>query len=253
MMNPTEMLPSLEAIRVLIIDDDQDEADALLQFFERSGFRAAHGATGGEGLALAQSFAPDVVLLDLVLPDADGIGLIGMLGQQGERGVIIVSGRADETDRVAGLEVGADDYICKPVRPRELLARTRAVSRRVKQEPGAKPESAPEMVHVGTVRVDLQTRTAHRVGGRAITLTSAEFDALATLIAANGQTVSRDRLSEAALHHPWRPEDRGVDQLMFGLRQKIGETGGKPWLHCVRGVGYILTTGTDETAAALSS
>lgn len=233
------------APRVLVIEDDEEVGQALVGALDRSGIRTAWAMTGAEGLALKRTFLPDVVLVDLNLPDTDGIGLVTFLAQQGECGVIIVSGLADEADRIVGLEIGADDYVSKPPHLRELLARIRAVHRRVRLRTAAKADPAPRsIVHLGKIRIDLNGRSVQAASGERITLTAAEFAALETLLAANGEAVSRDRLSEAALRRPWRAEDRSVDQLIFNLRQKLAGGDEQRLIHSIRGAGYMLSATT---------
>ena len=218
---------------------------------DRAGMRTAWATTGAEGLSLKRSFLPDVVLVDLNLPDTDGIGLVTFLAQQGECGVIIVSGLADEADRIVGLEIGADDYVAKPPHLRELLARIRAVYRRVKMRNAAKAEVAPRaIVQLGKLKVDLANRLVQTASGERITLTAAEFTALETMLSANGEAVSRDRLSEAALRRPWRAEDRSVDQLIFNLRQKLAGADDQRLIHSIRGAGYMLSAGNVVGALA---
>ncbi len=245
MMEFDGALTTVSAPKVLIIEDDEAVGQALVGALERSGMKTAWATTGAEGLALKRSFSPDVVLVDLNLPDTDGIGLVTFLAQQGECGVIIVSGLADEADRIVGLEIGADDYVSKPPHLRELLARIRAVHRRVKMRTAAKAEAGPRsIVQLGKIKIDLTGRTVQAANGERITLTAAEFTALETMLAANGEAVSRDRLSEAALRRPWRAEDRSVDQLIFNLRQKLAGADDQRLIHSIRGAGYMLSAST---------
>ena len=228
--------------RVLLIEDDEAVAQAMVRSIERSGMSVMCAGTGAKGMALKTSFNPDVVLVDLELPDTNGVDLIGFFAETKSCGVIVVSGMGEEADRIVGLELGADDYIVKPPRMREMIARIRAVHRRVnrREEVKLSPRSR-ELFSVGPIRVNVVTRAVTAEDGRRIALTSAEFTLLEVLAAANGQAVSRDTLSEAALRRPWRPEDRSVDQLVFSLRQKLppDETGGA-LIHSIRGAGYLL-------------
>ena len=183
-----------------------------------------------------------MVLVDLELPDTNGVSLIGWLSQERDCGIIVVSGRSEETERVVGLELGADDYIAKPVQLREMVARIRAVHRRIQARPPPCPPRAPgSMQRVGAFRVDLQRRLVLDVADRPVALTAAEFAALQSLLAAEGVAVSRERLSEAALRRPWRPEDRSIDQLIFSLRRKLADDDrGQRLIQSVRGAGYVL-------------
>ena len=228
--------------RVLLIEDDEAVARAFVRGFERAGMQVAWAASGATGMALKASFRPDIVLVDLTLPDISGVTLIGRLAEQRDCGVIVVSGMGDESDRIVGLELGADDYIAKPPAMREMIARIRAVHRRVNTRQEAKAATqAAVVLTVGPIRINVQHRTVHTADGRRLNLTSAEFTALETLAAAAGQPVSRDRLSEAALRRAWRAEDRSVDQLVFNLRQKLPpDEGGGMLIQSIRGSGYWL-------------
>jgi DNA-binding response OmpR family regulator len=228
--------------RVLLIEDDEAVAQAMVRGIERSGMSVVCAPTGARGMALRATFKPDVVLVDLELPDTNGVDLISWFAEQQTCGVIVVSGMGEEADRIVGLELGADDYIVKPPRMREMIARIRAVHRRVNKREETKLSPKPrETLVVGPIRINLLHRTVTSDDGKRLQLTSAEFTLLEVLAAANGQAVSRDALSEAALRRPWRPEDRSVDQLVFSLRQKLPpDEGGGPLIHSIRGAGYLL-------------
>ena len=178
------------------------------------------------------------LLVDLGLPDVDGGGLIPLLTP--DCGVIVVSGRGEEVERVVGLEKGADDYITKPVAMREMLARIRAVHRR-RARPAA-PTSEPVRVTLGAVRVDLRRRLVTGRDNSPIHLTAAEFVALEALIMAAPQPVSRDRLCKLALRRQFHAEDRGVDQLVLNLRRKLfDDDSAHSVIVSVRGAGYAIT------------
>ncbi|KAA5611274.1 response regulator transcription factor [Rhodovastum atsumiense] len=238
-----EPSPPLLMPRVLLIEDNAAVAETIRRFLERSGMRTAWAPTGARGMELKKSFSPDVVLVDLELPDTNGVSLIGWLSQEQDCGIIVVSGRAEETERVVGLELGADDYIAKPVQMREMVARIRAVHRRTHGR-GPARAARPSSVHqVGPFRIDLQRRSVTDAEDRPVVLTGAEFAALQTLVEAIGEPVSRERLSEAALRRPWRPEDRSIDQLIFSLRRKLADDDrGQRLIQSVRGAGYVLVS-----------
>ena len=232
----------LSSPRVLLIEDDEAVAQAMVRGIERSGMSVACAGTGARGMALKASFRPDIVLVDLELPDTNGVDLIAWFAEQKSCGVIVVSGMGEEADRIVGLELGADDYIVKPPRMREMIARIRAVHRRVNRKEEAKlsPRTRESFV-VGPIRINVLLRTVTTLDGKRLQLTSAEFTLLEVLATAGGQAVSRDALSEAALRRPWRPEDRSVDQLVFSLRQKLpNDEGGAALIHSIRGAGYLL-------------
>jgi two-component system OmpR family response regulator len=244
---PGDAFSPLPNPRVLLIEDNPDVAATFQKFIERAGMRTAWADTGARAIELKQSFMPDVVLVDLELPDTSGVELIGWLTRLHDCGIIIVSGRDEEAERVVGLELGADDYVAKPPQLRELVARIRAVHRRSHLRSAARrpppvasvPEAAP--VQVGPWRVDPPRRTVTDAAGRPLPITAAEFTALLELLLARGEPVSRERLSEVALRRPWRAEDRSIDQLIFTLRRKLGdgEEGGRI-IQTVRGAGYVL-------------
>ena len=237
----------LSSPRVLLIEDDEAVAQAMVRGIERSGMSVVCATTGARGMALKSTFKPDIVLVDLELPDTNGVDLIAWFAEQKSCGVIVVSGMGEEADRIVGLELGADDYIVKPPRMREMIARIRAVHRRVNRKEEAKlSPRARETFVVGPIRINVLLRTVTTADGARLQLTSAEFTLLEVLATANGQAVSRDTLSEAALRRPWRPEDRSVDQLVFSLRQKLpADEGGSPLIHSIRGAGYLLRAPDD--------
>ena len=236
--------PQQHGARILVIEDDGVVARAFVRGIERAGMQAAWASTGALGLALKGKFRPHVVLVDLTLPDMSGLTLLSQFVEQRDCGVVVVSGSGEEADRVVGLELGADDYIAKPMSMREMVARIRAVHRRVslpKLPDRQKAAPVAQVLKVGSIYINLPRRTVHDLYGRRLALTPAEFAALEVLARAAGATVSRDALSEAALRRPWRADDRSVDQLVFNLRQKLppDEDGGM-LIQSVRGLGYWL-------------
>ncbi len=238
--------------RVLVIEDDEAVARAFVRGIERAAMPAAWAGTGALGMALKDSFRPQVVLVDLTLPDMSGLALISRFVGQRDCGVVVVSGSGEEADRIVGLELGADDYIVKPMSMSEMVARIRAVHRRVNlPEPFNQQETsvpAPGL-EIGPICIDVARRMAHTRDGRRLALTSAEFTALELLARAGGATVSRDALSEAALRRPWRAEDRSVDQLVFNLRHKLPpDEDGSMLIQSVRGAGYWLRAAVEVEA-----
>jgi len=256
-MMPIDPPAPLPNPRVLLIEDNPAVAETLQKFIERSGMRTAWAQTGAKAMELKRTFMPDVVLVDLELPDTNGVHLIGWLSNMQDCGIIVVSGRSEEAERIVGLELGADDYIAKPPQLRERVARIRAVHRRSHLRAAARGDAraaaaAPVMhpVQVGPWRIDLQRRAVSDAESRPLAVTAAEFAALQELVLAGGQPVSRERLSETALRRPWRPEDRSIDQLIFSLRRKLGDgEGGARMIQSVRGAGYILIV--DQAASAV--
>jgi DNA-binding response OmpR family regulator len=240
----------IAAPRVLVIEDEDEIGNALVRVMQRAGMQTAWARTGAEAFSLNAEFKPEVVLVDLNLPDTNGVALVSWLAKQGTCGVIVVSGAGEEADRIVGLELGADDYISKPPHLRELLARIRAVHRRVQARSTEAPmEHASHAVSIGSFLIDVAHRSVHSNTGERISLTGAEFSALEALLQANGQPVSRDELCRSALHRPWRPEDRSVDQLIFNLRQKLPGEGDR-LIQSIRGAGYLLAAVRAERPAA---
>ena len=209
--------------------------------------RTSWACNGAEAVRLKNSFRPDIVLVDLELPDVNGVSLISWLAAQQDCGILIVSGRGDEVERVVGIELGADDYITKPVPMRELVARIRAVHRRAarpaRREPSPEP---PASVSLGSVRVDTSRRlvlsqNATTGAEEPIHLTTAEYTALEAMIESAPQPVSRETLCRLALRRPLQAEDRGVDQLILNLRRKLfDEDTAYSVIVSVRGAGYAV-------------
>ncbi len=246
-----ELLPDPS---VMLIEDDQDVGQMMRRFIERSGMKVVWAQTGADAVRLKESFRPDVVLVDLELPDISGSQLITWLAGQRDCGIIVVSGRGDEeVERVVGIEMGADDFVTKPVPMRELVARIRAVHRRSARvsAPPPAPEATTGLVAIGSVRVDLKRRVVSLVaepGGaeEPIHLTAAEFTALEALIAAAPQPVTRETLCRQALRRPFHAEDRGVDQLILNLRRKLfDDDSAHSVIKSVRGAGYAIATDKD--------
>jgi DNA-binding response OmpR family regulator len=244
---PVASLALLADPSVMIVEDDQDVAHTIRRFIERIGMKTCWARNGAEALRLKESFHPEIVLVDLELPDVNGVSLISWLASQRDCGIIVVSGRGDEVERVVGIELGADDYITKPVPMRELVARIRAVHRRSQRlAPAVPPQPAAQagVVSLGSVQVDCQRRTALRrapSGDETIHLTTAEFVALEALIEAAPQPVAREKLCRLALRRPFLAEDRGVDQLILNLRRKLfDDDSAHSVIVSVRGAGYAI-------------
>jgi DNA-binding response OmpR family regulator len=234
--------------RILLVEDDAAVAASLRIVFGRSGMVTDWAGTGAAAMALVKSFDPHIVLVDLELPDTSGIEVIRWLTANHACGIIVLTGNPEAAERIVGLELGADDYISKPPVTRELVARVRAVLRRVighrtvhPMGPATAREAPRTTIVIGAVTVDLALRQAVNAEGVTIDLTAAEFAVLEVLANPVGETVFRDRLSEIVLRRPWRPEDRSVDQLIFMLRSKMSPEGeGHRFIQTVRGAGYRL-------------
>lgn len=220
---------------VLVIEDDPNTAALIALYLEREGFKPVTVGDGAAGLALAERLRPVLVILDLMLPKMDGWEVCRSLRRTSEVPVIMLTARGEEVDRVAGLTLGADDYVVKPFSPRELVARVKAVLRRSQ----AIPAESQKMLSHGEVRLDLEKRSLH-VGGRLVALTPHEYTLLSTLMAGRGKTFTRDELLDRL--YP-RGEavviDRVVDVHIGKLRQKIESDPSTPrYILTVRGIGY---------------
>jgi DNA-binding response OmpR family regulator len=222
------------AIRALLIDDDAKLAGLLASYLEPHEVKLRHAPDGARGLAVVAAGGVDIVLLDVMMPGLDGLDVLRRLRAKTALPVIMLTARGDETDRVVGLELGADDYLAKPVYPRELLARIRAVLRRVS------PRQTATRWMVGDLQIDVDARTAH-IGSALVALTALEFDLLAALAERAGRVVSRDDLWEAAGRDDTMVSERTVDVHVSRLRAKLGDDARSPRrLKTVRGAGYLL-------------
>lgn len=218
-------------MRVLVVEDDPAVSGPLVEGLQRHGLTTVHVDRASE--VIAHSHDVDVVLLDLGLPDGDGISVLRELRQVSEVPVIIVTARGHEADRVIGLELGADDYVVKPFSVRELSARVRAVSRRRRVE-------AP--VGTGRVHIDRSRRQVH-IDGAEVDLTAKEFDLLAVLAEEPGRVVPRQELFSRVWDPIWHGTGKTLDVHVSALRRKLGDSS---LIETVRGVGYRLR---DETGS----
>ena len=218
--------------RVLVVDDEKPLAQMVATYLTRAGFDVAAAHTGPDALQAARTREPDVVVLDLGLPGLDGIEVCRRLRAFSECYVLMLTARGDEEDKLAGLEVGADDYITKPFSVRELVARVQAVLRRPRTTI-APPE--PERV-VGDLVIDLTTHEA-RVAETPVALTRTEFDLLVALSARPHQPLSRRQLIDTVWDPAWVGDERIVDVHIGHLRRKLGADPNR-YIDTVRGVGY---------------
>ncbi len=221
-----------------MIDDDEKLVALVQEYLEPQGFELVVAHDGQLGLELVAAQDPALVILDLMLPSIDGLEICRRIRQTSQVPILMLTARGDDTDRIVGLELGADDYLAKPFNPRELLARLRAILRR-SANAGAAPVQEP--LRVGTLTVDPASRRVE-LAGREIDLTTAEFDLLRALAAHAGQVLSRDRLLQEVHGSGWSAYDRSVDVHVSRIRQKIGDDPKRPaLLKTVRGVGYQLS------------
>jgi DNA-binding response OmpR family regulator len=214
-------------VRILIVEDEDAIAEPLATGLAREGFEVTRAATGAEALAAP---LPDLVLLDLRLPDVDGTDVCRQLRARSDVPIIIVTARGEEIDRVVGLELGADDYVVKPFGYRELLARIHAVMRR------ARPAAPDGACIVGPLVVDTRARRA-TLHDRELGLTTREFDLLALLASDPGNVVSRERLLREVWNTEWLGPTKTIDVHVAAIRKKLGDP---RWIETVRGVGLRL-------------
>lgn len=229
--------PAVEAgrVAVLVVEDEQSIADPFARGLTRGGFRATIARTGAEAMALIADVQPDVVLLDLSLPDTDGRDLCRRLRQESDVAIIMVTASGSVTDRVVGLELGADDYVVKPFAIGEVIARIRAVLRR-----GRTGAAADGKLAVQNVRLDLGARRAWR-GESELELTRKEFDVLARLARDAGRVVTRESLMCDVWDVNWFGSTKTLDVHIAWLRRKLGDDPAAPtYIHTVRGVGFRL-------------
>ncbi len=224
---------------VLLVEDDESIAEPLIFGLTREGLAVSHAASGAQGLALARSQAPDIVLLDVMLPDMDGFVVCRTLRRESTAPILMLTARGQEMDRVMGLELGADDYIVKPFSFRELLARIRAALRRLQLDRG-EAAPPPDRLKVGEVLLDRTARQVWR-SGRLIELSPREFELLAVLIEHRGEALSRQELLDRVWGEQWVGSPRTLDVHIRWLREKIEDDAATPcYIETVRGHGYRL-------------
>jgi two-component system response regulator CpxR len=221
-------------LTLLLIDDDIELCGMMKEFFAEAGHRLDCAYNGGNGLASAMNGAYDLVILDVMLPVLDGLAVLQQLRRRKDLPVIMLTARAQQHERILGLDTGADDYLPKPFDPDELLARIRAVLRRTET---AKWRDG-EFLSVGDIQLDVTTRKV-LVAGKPVELTSVEFDLLEMLIRSAGRVVSRDEITAALFAREATPYDRFLDVHISHLRKKL--EGDRNLIRAVRGVGYVFT------------
>ena len=226
--------------RVLLIDDDERLAALLTEYLGRFNFAVHAVAHPNEGLRALRTDPADIVVLDVMLPDMDGFAVCRKIRETSRVPIVMLTARGDVTDRIVGLELGADDYVPKPFEPRELLARMQAVLRR-----GA-AATADDRDRIGPLELNWTTSSA-RLHGHVIPLTSAEFELLGLLVRNRGRVLSRDRIMNETRGIDWDAYDRSIDVLISRVRQKLGDDPRHPsFIRTKRGLGYSFIGGSDE-------
>ncbi len=218
---------------VLVVDDEDNLRSLVRAYLEQAGFRVVTAKNGREALFLARQEKPDLIVLDVMMPEMDGLEFMRVHRRERETPIILLTARVEDTDKVLGLELGADDYLTKPFSPRELTARVRAVLRRAGQ-----PPQAPEILRAGDVALDRTARTV-RAGENAVDLTPSEFDLLAALMAAPSRAFTRLELLERVQGEAYEGFERTVDTHVKNLRAKLEDDPRHPrYIETVYGVGY---------------
>ena len=219
---------------ILLVEDELTLSETLRYNLEREGYSVLSAADGVHGLELARREQPDLLILDIMLPRLDGFSVCRILRQESDVPILMLTARQDEVDRIAGLELGADDYVAKPFSLGELLARVRAIMRRTDRQ----PVGSREVLDAGALRVDTGSRRAWRSGAE-LTLSQKEFDLLTCLIRNRGMALSRDVLLERVWGYDFLGDSRTVDVHIRWLREKVEPDPGRPiYIQTVRGVGY---------------
>ncbi|MCU0492271.1 MAG: response regulator transcription factor [Chloroflexaceae bacterium] len=228
---------------ILLVEDDSTLSETLRYNLEREGYNVVTASDGVQGLELARRERPDLLVLDIMLPRLDGFSVCRILRQESDVPIIMLTARQDEVDRIAGLELGADDYVSKPFSLGELLARVRAIMRRTERQPGG---ISREVLEAGKLRVDTSSRRAWR-GTHELTMPQKEFDLLTCLIRNKGIALSRDLLLERVWGLDFVGDSRTVDVHIRWLREKIEWDPARPrYIQTVRGVGYRFEVPPDE-------
>jgi two-component system alkaline phosphatase synthesis response regulator PhoP len=218
---------------ILIVDDEPQLVRVLASYLEQSGFKVFTAFRGDEALQVFQAHHPDLVVLDLSLPGMDGLDVAREIRRQGQTPILMLTARVEESDRLVGLELGADDYVTKPFSPREVVARVRAILRRSQS-----PMVAREVIRTADMEIDLVRHTAAR-GGKPLDLTPTEFNLLSTLASQPGRAFTRMQLLEAAQGSSFEGYERTVDAHIKNLRAKVETDPKNPTrIVTVFGIGY---------------
>lgn len=241
MTNATPSAP----IGILVVDDDENLRRLVAAYLEKENYQVSQAADGRSALAQMRDGGPDLVVLDLMLPGLSGIEVAKQIRAKGTTPILMLTARGTEEDILEGFEAGADDYLVKPFSPKVLVARVRAVLRRVGAEPG---EEAAKAIVVGEISIDPRSRVV-LVAGLQVDVTATEFELLRVLADHPGWVYSREELLEAVWGYTYLGDSRLVDVHIGNLRRKIGEDPAEPrYIHTVRGAGYKIQPPVTEKA-----
>ncbi len=230
--------------RILLVEDESSISDPLTSALEREGFAPVVARTAAEALELASSTEPDLILLDLMLPDGDGRDVCRSIRVHSAVPIIMLTARGTEVDRIVGLEIGADDYVVKPFSSGELIARIRALLRRT-----SATKELPSVFQVGDLTIDQASRLA-TLAGEPIDLSRKEFDLLIELVRSAGTVVTREQLMAEVWDENWFGSTKTLDVHIGWLRKKLGyDTSDPRYLHTVRGVGFRFATPEEFSSA----
>jgi DNA-binding response OmpR family regulator len=226
------------AQKILVVEDELEIIKLVRAYLEKAGYLVVTATDGQEALAVYRHERPNLVILDLNLPGMDGLDVCRAMRRDSDVPIIMLTARLEETDRLIGLELGADDYIVKPFSPREVVARTRAVLRRTEGEP-----VQPDVIVVGELALDMPRRKA-TLSRELLDLTTMEFDLLAILVSHPGRVFTRMQLLEQLQEDPYVGYKRTIDVHIKNLRKKLGDDPSGPhFIETVRGVGYRFIEG----------
>jgi two-component system, OmpR family, response regulator RegX3 len=230
-----------ERPRILFVEDERSISEPFSKALAREGFEPHVAGTAARALELAERLEPDLILLDLHLPDGDGRDVCRTIRARSGVPIIILTARGTETDRIVGLELGADDYVVKPFSGAEVIARIRAILRRTGRATPEADATPAEPVNIGELEVDVAARRV-RLAGQELSLARKEFDLLAELVRHAGRVVTREDLMARVWDENWFGSTKTLDVHIRWLRQKLGDDPTAPrYLHTVRGVGFRFT------------
>jgi DNA-binding response OmpR family regulator len=229
--------------KVLVVDDDEKTIELVKLYLKRDGYRVITARDGNEGLRLARESRPDLIVLDIMLPGIDGLQICRILRNESDIPIIMLTARTTEEDRLAGLDIGADDYVIKPFSPRELAARIRAVLRRIPEESLMR---GTEEITVNDIKIDVARHEAYRAG-RLLDLTMIEFKLLGILAREAGRVFTRAQLIDKVAGADFEGYDRTIDVHIHNLRHKLEPDPSHPrYIRTIYGVGYKFIAGSED-------